>query len=290
MIKIKRINKEDVAPVKFVDVVEDKRPIKGREIFPEIYSNIFFCARKKSGKTCAIAHIIDKCSTTETRVIAFVSTLHRDATWRAIQEMCQKQKIDFTGYTSIKDEESKIDILDTIVRSMEVELESKKEKEPPVSQRGRGIILTEDDLEHTRSRKPRKPKENACKIIFVLDDLSGELLSASVTKLLKKNRHFKCKVIISSQYFNDISLQGRKQLDYVLLYSGLANSPDKLLDIYKNLDLAVEFDVFVSLYRFATDKQFCFLYVDVRNSLFRKNFTHVLEPPKDTSKEVEREL
>ena len=81
MIRIKRINNEDVAPVNFVDVVNDPRPIRGGDIFPEIYSNIFFCARKKSGKTCAIAHIIDKCSTTETRVIAFVSTLQRDPTY-----------------------------------------------------------------------------------------------------------------------------------------------------------------------------------------------------------------
>ena len=67
MIRIKRINKEDVKPVRFHDEVDDPRPIKGRDIFPEIYANIFFCARKKSGKSCAIFHTIQHCATRKTR-------------------------------------------------------------------------------------------------------------------------------------------------------------------------------------------------------------------------------
>lgn len=286
MIKVKRINTEDVAPVKFVDVVEDKRPVKGREIFPEIYSNIFFCARKKSGKTCAIAHIIDKCSTSETKVIAFVSTLHRDATWRSIQDMCAKRKIDFTGYTSLKDETTKENILDSIVLSLAAETENKKDKKD-TSQTGGGILIGDDT--GPRERKSKRPKENACKIIFVLDDLSGELLDSSVTKLLKKNRHFKCKVLISSQYFKDISLQARKQLDYVLLYSGLAQSPDKLLDAYKDLDLSVPFEMFSEMYKYCTKERFHFMYIDVVNSEFRHDFTHKLTPPTEHDEE-EREL
>ena len=41
MIRVKRINDEDVKPVTFIDVVEDKRPIRGADVFPEIYANIF---------------------------------------------------------------------------------------------------------------------------------------------------------------------------------------------------------------------------------------------------------
>jgi hypothetical protein len=243
MITVKRINKEDVQPVTFVDEKHDSRPIKGRDIFPEIYSNVFFCARKKSGKSCAISHIVEKCSTTETRVIAFVSTLHRDPTWRAIEQMCQKKNIEFTGYTSIRDPSSKEDILDTIVKTLEETTGEEKEEEP--RQRGRCILTDCDELEDA---KPKKPKELAPRIIFIFDDLSGELQYPSVTKLLKKNRHLKCKVLLSSQYWNDISLQGRKQIDYLLMFRGLSQSVDKLNEIYKNCDLSVPFDVFRSVY------------------------------------------
>lgn len=296
MIRIKRVNQENIKPVRFVEEEKDKRPVKGADIFPEIYSNIFFCARKKSGKSCAIYHIIDKCSTTETRVIAFVSTLNRDPTWKAIQDLCEEKKIDFTGYTSIKDESTKEDILDTIVTALQVMHEDRKngkadETSQPHNQQGKGIILTQDDIpRRTKSGKPKKPKEKAPEIIFVFDDLSGELHAPSVTTLLKKNRHFKCKVLISSQYWNDISLPGRKQIDYVLLYRGLSESLDKLNEIYKNCDLAVTFDVFLALYRFATASNFHFLYIDVFNSGFRKDFTHQLLLPSEKDEKKERDL
>jgi hypothetical protein len=40
-------------------------------------------------------------------------------------------------------------------------------------------------------------------LLSLLDDLSTELKSPLLTKLLKENRHFKTKVIISSQYYKD---------------------------------------------------------------------------------------
>ena len=271
MIRVKKINSEEVRPVKFLDEEDDPRPVRGRDIFPEIYANIFFCARKKSGKTCSIHHIIERCSTRETRVIAFVSTLHRDPTWRAIQRMCEKKNIDFTGFTSIKDEKSGEDILDGIIETLQAQTGDGEEAE----EEDTSILIMGDPPE--RERKARKPKEKAPKIIFVLDDLSGELSSSSVVKLLKKNRHFKCKVLLSSQYWNDIPLQGRKQIDYVLLFRGLSQSLGKLEDIYKNLDLSIPFDVFVGVYRFCTAEQFNFMYIDVLNSQFRKNFSHLIE-------------
>lgn len=282
--RIKRINKEDVEPVKFVDVKKDPRPIRGRDIFPEIYANIFFCARKKSGKSCGIYHTIKHCATNETKVIAFVATLNRDPTWRAIQKLCEDMKVDFTGYTSIKDPESKTDILDAYVKHMEAETEDKdKEEEPP--QRGRGIILTADDDPRIKTKKNAKPKELAPKYIFVFDDLSGELQTPSFTSFLKKNRQFKAKTIIASQYWNDIALQARKQLDYVLLYRGFAKSVDKLQEIFRNCDLTVTFEQFYNMYRFATEKMYHFMWIDVVNSEFRRDFSHVIIPPKEEDEE-----
>jgi hypothetical protein len=280
MIRIKRINKEDVQPVKFVNEVDDPRPIKGRDIFPEIYANIFFCARKKSGKSSAIYHTIKNCATTETRIIAFVSTLHRDPTWREIEKLCGDMRVDFTGYTSIKDPDSKEDILDTIVKTLQETSDAEKDDEdaPPIQE---GAVLTEANREIINPKKPKKPKERAPKIIFIFDDLSGELQTPSLTQLMKKNRWFKSKIIIASQYWNDVSLQARKQIDYVMIYRGLAQSIDKLNEIYKNCDLSVPFDVFLAMYRHATARKYHFLYIDVVNSEFRMDFSHKIQIPSD---------
>ena len=288
---IKRINNEDVKPVKFVEEDKDKRPIAGASLFPEIYSNIFFCARKKSGKTCAIAHIIDKCATKETRIIAFVSTLHRDPTWRAIEHLCDKKGIDFTGYTSIRDDASKEDILGTIVRTLEEEVEESnldgEDKSEPQAIDDLPTMGHDDDTTTTmtggskRQKKPKKPKFKAPQIIFIFDNLSGELNTPSLVQLFKKNRHFKCKVIVSSQYWNDIPLQGRRQMDYVLLFKGLSQSPGKLKEIYDNCDLPVPFEVFTGIYKFCTAERFNFMYLNVPQGELRKNFTYRIDLPKE---------
>ncbi len=283
MFTVKQINKETVEPVQFVDVKSDKRPVRGADLFPDLYCNIFFCARKKSGKTSAIAKIIDKCSTTETQVIAFVSTLHRDSTWRAIEKMCEKKGIAFNGFTSIKDVETKEDILESLLKQLGEPSEKDKEKavdDNPI-QMGGG-----DKKEH----KKKKPKEAAPKIIFIFDDMSGELQSPSVAKLLKEHRHYKSKTIISSQYWNDIVLQGRKQIDYVLLYQGFGKSIPKMRDIYRDLDLSVTFEQFMDLYSFATAERYHFLYINKMESTFRLDFTHQIDVPEGADELPEREL
>ena len=71
-------------------------------------------------------------------------------------------------------------------------------------------------------KKERKDRFQTPEYIFILDDLSDEMGSASVTALLKKNRHFRCKVILSSQYPNDLSKSARKQIDIWILFKSLS--------------------------------------------------------------------
>src|SRR4051812_31180254 len=71
-----------------------------------------------------------------------------------------------------------------------------------------------------KKKKPKPQKHVAPDIIFVLDDLSTELRYKSVATLLKSNRHYRCKVILSSQYLHDLEPQSIAQLDYMLLFGG----------------------------------------------------------------------
>jgi hypothetical protein len=288
MLRIKRVNNEDVKPVQYGEGEKDvdKRPVKGADIFPENFSAIFFCARKKSGKTLTIQHVIKNCATSETRVIAFVSTLHRDKTWRSIEAMCEKMNVKFDGYTSLVDSETKENILDGIVKTLEAEVEKQKAQPAAAAASSRPLILLDTDPS-TKEKKKKKPKEQAPKIIFVLDDLSDQLKSPVVTKLIKNHRHFKSKVLLSSQYWNDLDLQARQQINYFLAWRGLGNSVDKLMEIYRNLGLTVPFPLFAVIYSECTKLQYNFMYVDVENSQFRRNFTHKIElPPEDETEDL----
>ena len=123
-----------------------------------------------------------------------------------------------------------------------------------------------------KKKKKKKPKKHCPKHIFIFDDIGNELKLPSIAQLLKTNRHLKSKVIISSQYLNDLSVQGRKNIGYRLLFKG--HTLEKLETIYKDADLSIPFEDFVEMYETATEKQYNFFYIDCRDDEFRINFNY----------------
>ena len=240
----------------------------------------------------------------------------KDANWVAIRKWCNKHKIQFEGFPSIK--EGKIDVIDKFLHRLEQEAdedlneseEDEYEDEPiPMREGGRSKPINffggndndeeedddydgeeysdeEDDGEFTqavptkseqrmfsnRNNTSLQPKERfqSPEYIIILDDISHELKMPSVSSLLKKNRHYKLKVIISSQYIKDLKPEALKQMDYFLMFKGLTE--DKIQKIHDDGDLAVDLDTLQKVYADATKEQFGFLYVDTRNDLYRKNF------------------
>ena len=65
-------------------------------------------------------------------------------------------------------------------------------------------------------------------------------------------------------------------MDQILIFKGLQHT-DKLRQIYDNTDLCVSYETFLRLYNEATKNPWSFLYVDVRNNLFRENFNTLLD-------------
>jgi hypothetical protein len=127
-----------------------------------------------------------------------------------------------------------------------------------------------DDEE--KIKKPRKSKYQAAEYMIIVDDLSGELKSNSLVELLKKNRHYKNKIIISSQYMNDLKPESRKQIDIFMIFKGFNDK--KLAEIHKDCDSSVPFETFQRVYKQATEKPFTFLYIDTRSDKFRCCFNH----------------
>ena len=120
----KKINNVQVKKVQLHEV-EDSRPVKGSALFDEIYANIFLCAKKKSGKTSTIYKIVKECMGKKTKVIAFVSTLHKDKTWKAIRKYVEGKGNEFIGHTSLKEDGE--DLLDKLVEELKDEAENEEE-------------------------------------------------------------------------------------------------------------------------------------------------------------------
>ena len=266
MIRCQRINNAVVQPVPVEQITADEqKPIRGVELFSEIYCNSFILAKKKSGKSTLMYKIIKETCHPRTKVFAFVSTINKDRIWTSIKKYCESKEIEFNGHTSIIDDDGQ-NILQNLITGLQKE-EAVEEEKP--KKKVRKIILCDDDEDEEKPRK-KKYKFRVPEYIFILDDLSTELSNPSVTALLKKNRHFKSKVIVSNQYWNDLAKSSRKNLDYMILFG--AQPKDKLQEIHKELDLSTTFDEFYRFYKFATEKQYNFLYIDIVNEIYRRNF------------------
>ncbi len=264
----KEINNIKIKPV--VHLALEQNEILGYDYFPTLYSNIYICSRRRSGKTTLIYNILKHCVNKRTNVVFFCSTIHRDSTYKLILEMLEKKKVNVMTYDHFLN--GKENILTGIIEELNNDLETQEQEKikkdedkldpKPIMQ----LFPKEEALE----RKPRKPKRLSPEYVFIFDDLGNDLRHASITQLFKTSRHYRAKVIVSSQYIHDLSNSCIKNLDYTLIFKSF--NREKLLVLFEALDLSIDFELFEKLYLDATAEPFNFLYVDSRENTYRKNF------------------
>ena len=63
-----------------VHLALESHEILGYDYFPTLYSNIYICSRRRSGKTTLIYNILKHCVNKRTNVVSFCSTINRDTT------------------------------------------------------------------------------------------------------------------------------------------------------------------------------------------------------------------
>lgn len=297
MTSLKQINTKYVRAIPLPH--EDARPIKGFDICEEAYANIFLCAKKKSGKTSALFKIMKECVVRRTIIYIFCSTAYKDKNWIQIRKYFKDKGMELHVFTSIFEDGQ--DQLETLVENLmqeakereeaeEKEKEKKKESceedDPLYSQRRCDDILDRLQDMHLRStgqaplgleeqdeeptKKRRRSKYLAPEYMIIFDDLSSELKSRSLLSLMKNHRHFKSKLIISSQWLHDLLPQSRQQVDLFLIFKGFPER--KLQEIYKYADTGVSFELFCEMYKKATEQKYGFLYVDSSTDSYRRNF------------------
>lgn len=263
---------ERINNIKVKPVVIPKTPvenIKGHQLFETLYSNIFLLARKNSGKSTVIYNILRHSVNRNTTVLIFSSTCERDPTYDAIRQMLSKKRVPVVCQPSIY--EGKNNLISEFMemarafRSETDEEKNEKEPQPPP-------LCNFPTTSIPREQKPRvyKPKKLAPEYIIILDDLGRMMRDGALAQLLKTNRHFRSRVILSGQNLHDLSPEEIRQLDYLLVFRSL--SQDKISRIHTLADIGVDNEHFSNLYEQATRQPYSFLYIDVRNDTFRQNF------------------
>ena len=245
----KKINDVKVRPVPLKDQTGLGK-FKGSKLFKEPYGNIAIFGRKKSGKSSVVFKILKECAGKNTTVILFVSTIKVDDNYKAIRQWLKDHNIACISYSSTEGDSGENHLGDLITHMQKSD-----------------DSFSSDDEKDT---KETKEKVMTPAYIIVMDDLSEtELRSKPVYTLLKHNRHFKSRVIISSQDVKDITPKSMKQIQTFLLYPNL--DEERLSFVYKKAAFPTDETKFLSMYKQSTKQPFNFFYASTDGD-FRHNF------------------
>ena len=270
--ELETINNFEVKPIK-IPALPSLENIAGSVLFPAMYINCFLCAKKNSGKTVALSNIIFKSINKKTSLIFFVSTASKDSTYQSIFDRLDEKDINYSVYNDIYIDG--VNIIDKLIDGLLIadpevknhKREDSKKKEKPLVYN----LFDTPDMKEAEEVKEKKIKKKAPKYIIVIDDMSNETRNPCIARLLKIHRHLKASVFISSQNCNDLTPSAFRQLDYLLIFRGLSNNIEKLTQIHSNMDLPIELDTFIEVYRDATMEPYNFLWCS-KDGSFRKNF------------------
>lgn len=273
MISEKKINNVSIKPLITTAGIDPKK-IKGGNLIPSVYGVTFLCAKRKSGKTSTLAEILQKTSDKKTTFWIFCPTHRVDSSWVSLIKILEDKGNCVNVFDSIMD--GKINNLDVIMNELsnpEMEEDTKSNEPQPMQCK----IKFEPDPSEMK-KKEYKPKKLAPEHIFVFDDISHELKNPAIATLLKKSRHFKSAVYLSFQYPLDLRPECWKQCEFCLCFKSF--SRDKLEHIHRHMDLTCELEQFYDIYDHVfkdPNEKWNFLYIDVRDQLYRKNFNKKLE-------------
>ena len=270
-----------IRPLRLEGAGDKTLPVRGQELISELYANMFLVAKKNSGKTTVISHLLKHTIDKRTTVCIFSSTVHIDKAWIAIQKMLKRKGISVFVFTSLV--EDGVNLLEQFLdgvsnentnpRSSEV-LEEKKEcinKEPDTKR------LCHFPEEDTKTVEPEKKERlisystRVPKYWMILDDLDvASLRSPVIANMLKKNRHYQMRTSIVSQHVIHIKPDSYSQLDYLYLWAGFAE--DYVRKVWEHISSHMDFNEFYTLYREATAEKYSFLNIDIRNQSYRVKF------------------
>tara|TARA_R110002012_G_scaffold121494_1_gene270974 strand:- start:2618 stop:3469 length:852 start_codon:yes stop_codon:yes gene_type:complete len=276
-----KINNIKIKPL--VEHTKDAKKVLGGKLFLDPLSNTAIIAKKKSGKTTLLYNILKKVcrggKNHPTNVIFFCSTIHKDETYKHILEMLEKKGCNIDVNTHYIDEGD--NLVKILLDELKGEDEDHDDDPTPAPRQNSQVGFGKPELDPfkkeevvIKEKKIAPPKKVGAEYVLIFDDLGSEMRNKSITHLSKVLRHYKIRTFYLQQYLTDLEPAARKQLDYALLFRSF--NEKKLKNIYESLDIGIEFEDFKKMYDYATKDPYNFLYIDVRNDEFRKNFNRKL--------------
>lgn len=241
-----------------IDVLKTKQDKKinlHQKMFDNYFSNIFISSKKMSGKSNLIFNILKNVIVPKrlNKVFFFCKTFDNDLTYQAMTDKLDKYNIEFEVFDDIK-------CIDENTGKF------KNKIDDVINEMKEGLKLDKDRYNRSKYSYPL--------YVICFDDISDCLRNGkSVEALLKKNRHYRCIIIISSQRFQDLAPGARSNINYLILYK---NVPLKELEyIYDTYFNNMSFERFLEIYNDATNERFNFLYINTDDTTdIRKNFNY----------------
>lgn len=232
---------------------------KGKGCLDVQYWVMSILGKRRSGKSTLIYTLLKEFCSRNTVVLFFVPTFYKDDTYLSMKNFLEKKKIPYNVYTSIdEDGINNIDMFMEVNNGVDKDDEEDEKEEiqeiKPLYQScnfGSAEPHKEEKKEEKKEIKKKPKIEPEYFIIF--DDMSGQLRNPSVIKLCKNSRHYKCKIILSSQSIGDLHPQTHSQLDYCVLFKNF--NEQSLEQVYQKLQPNISFEQFIELYEKITNSK-----------------------------------
>lgn len=264
-------------------IEKDEQEVKGADWIPTKYPNCYYCSLKGSGKTVTLTNTMWHCIGSNTKVIICSPTVAIDPTYIATVKRLNNKGYSVETFSGIVDDG--MNIIEDFLN------EQKHHEEEPntvasvvnvIKKSGRELLIggRRTDKPNVKPvavqtvEQKKKPKRKITPDwIFIIDDCGAEARNKFLQQLMKINRHYHAMILIASQHLNDLAPASIKQLQYIFLFARF--SLDKLLELYKSLDISIPIEKFVEIYHDATKEKYGFLYIgrEPSGDVFRKNFT-----------------
>lgn len=241
--------------VKAVKLPDKPKPQDG--IFNDSYQNVYICAKKKSGKSQLIYNITKRMLKKNLIVFIFCSTVNKDDTYKALTKMIEDKGNHLFVFNSLDDENGLTECLEVLESTEEITEAGEDEK--------RECEMLFRPKKKSKKQPPPPPPE----YLLIFDDLSNQLRDSRIAHLLKRNRHLRATIILSSQYLHDLPPTATSNIDVWIIFPLMIK--EKVLEIHKRADLAIEPERFYELYKQATNKQYNFLFIDSNREEYRHN-------------------
>ncbi len=284
--KGKHYHPYEIKPIKVKKDPNESKPLLGREIIPELYpGSLALLAKTRSGKTTVINHIMEHCVDERVDVHIFASTVGLDASWIKVVKVLRHRGVGVTTYTSIFHPMTGVNQLNQVFAEFERKKKAKeKEKktrksiyevvQAPKFLAAPNPIADPDMVAPSESKKEEDYETSAPERWVIIDDMDQEQLRAKcLDNNLKKCRHYKARILISTQHIIHVTPSALTQLSMVCFWKGF--SPNYMAKLHDRLAMhaVIDFKQFWLLYSMATKEDHSFLTYYLTDGSFRSNFS-----------------